>query len=182
MMAQYLPPEEEVARSQEESGHVTNDGKVRLVDTLSNMGATISTVSGAIMWGCTPNFGPTSVESEVSFTPNMVKPPSLLCVNDLYIRRENRPDSQVTSTKNGLRDEEESGPDWFRNMDSDTITPVKDDFVRFSFNIICQFFFLNFSTRKLVILLVVRLKAASTLFQFILQEFLVRWLPRKNRL
>ncbi|VDM63941.1 unnamed protein product [Angiostrongylus costaricensis] len=78
---------------------------------------------------------------ENSFAPNMIKPPSLLCVNDLYISRENRPNSQVTSTKNRLRDEEESGPDWFRNMDPDTITPVKDDFVRFSFHVICQCFF-----------------------------------------
>ncbi|KAJ1364050.1 hypothetical protein KIN20_024043 [Parelaphostrongylus tenuis] len=46
VMAQYLPPEDDGARSPEESGPVTNDEKTRMVDTLSNMGPTISAVSG----------------------------------------------------------------------------------------------------------------------------------------
>ncbi|KAJ1368372.1 hypothetical protein KIN20_029494 [Parelaphostrongylus tenuis] len=80
------------------------------------------------MWGCTPDFGSTTAESEDSFTPNMIKSPSLLCVKDLYIQHDSRPGSDTTSIRTGLRDEEESGPDWFRNMDPDTITPVKDDY------------------------------------------------------
>ncbi|KAJ1364049.1 hypothetical protein KIN20_024042, partial [Parelaphostrongylus tenuis] len=46
VMAQYLPPEDDGARSPEESGPVTNEEKTRMVDTLGNMGPTISAVSG----------------------------------------------------------------------------------------------------------------------------------------
>ncbi|KAK6025058.1 1-phosphatidylinositol-4-phosphate 5-kinase, partial [Ostertagia ostertagi] len=131
MVAQYLPPEQERRQSNEDidtstgtnAGSPTGNG-----DSLSVAGAAISTVSsGTMLWTRQSGIGATPLETkEASFAQSMRKPPSLLCVNELYLQHENRPDTEDNIRAN-LQEEEDSGPDWFRNMDPDTLIPIKDD-------------------------------------------------------
>ncbi|PIO71952.1 1-phosphatidylinositol-4-phosphate 5-kinase [Teladorsagia circumcincta] len=81
-----------------------------------------------MLWARPSGIGTTSLETkEASFPQSMRKPPSLLCVNELYLQHENRPDAEVDNIRTSLQEEEDSGPDWFRNMDPDTLLPIKDD-------------------------------------------------------
>ncbi|VDM65917.1 unnamed protein product [Strongylus vulgaris] len=87
-----------------------------------------------MIWAHPSDIGTSSRESkDNSFAPpSAAKPPSLLCANELYLQHEKRSNSKAESIKNGLKEEEESGPDWFRNMDSNTSFPMKDSDQRLS--------------------------------------------------
>ncbi|KAK6729029.1 hypothetical protein RB195_006217 [Necator americanus] len=132
MMAQYLPPEEDRIQSEELiHGTVPNDEPMTSVnDTLGSSMRTVSTVSsGSMMWTRPSEIGSSSLEDgDTSFgAPKpLPKPPSLLCATELYLQHEKRSDSQPASVRAGLREDEESGPDWFRNMDTDANFPMRD--------------------------------------------------------
>ncbi|EYC19697.1 hypothetical protein Y032_0023g671 [Ancylostoma ceylanicum] len=132
MMAQYLPPEQDRLQSEElNNGAITNEEPTaQSNDALGAGGRTVSTVSsGSMMWSHPSDVGSSSLEKkDTSFTPptTATKPPSLLCATELYLQHEKRSSSQSDSIRSELREEEESGPDWFRNMDPDTNFPMKD--------------------------------------------------------
>ncbi|KAL6730603.1 hypothetical protein Aduo_001565 [Ancylostoma duodenale] len=132
MMAQYLPPEQDRLQSEELSnGAITNEEPtVQTNDTLGVGGRTVSTVSsGSMMWSHPSDVGSSTLEKkDTSFIPPTAttKPPSLLCATELYLQHEKRSGSQSDSITTELHEEEESGPDWFRNMDPDTNFPMKD--------------------------------------------------------
>nr|CDJ85836.1 Zinc finger and Phosphatidylinositol-4-phosphate 5-kinase domain containing protein [Haemonchus contortus] len=133
MVAQYIPTDEERRQSTEEfdnSGIVNSTPPARQADSLSVIGSVISTVSsGPMLWARQSDrqygIGATPLEKETSFTQS--KPPSLLCVNELYLQHENRPEAGADNIRATLQEDEDSGPDWFRNMDPDTLISIKDD-------------------------------------------------------
>ncbi|CAI4226982.1 unnamed protein product [Auanema sp. JU1783] len=130
IMAQYLPPEADVRQGSEEMTApslpvLANNFPVEeamLEQTITS--SVISTVSaGNLMWSKPPEMKSASspeTENSLSFPPKPSKESlTLLSVQDLYAQHEgrlNKSRSNLTSTS--LCEEEESGPDWFRNMDS----------------------------------------------------------------
>ncbi|VDO29958.1 unnamed protein product [Haemonchus placei] len=133
MVAQYIPTDEERRQSTEEfdnCGIVNSTPPARQADSLSVVGSVISTVSaGPMLWARQSDrqygIGATPLENETSFTQS--KPPSLLCVNELYLQHENRQEAGADKIRATLQEDEDSGPDWFRNMDPDTLISIKDD-------------------------------------------------------
>ncbi|KAK5982676.1 FYVE zinc finger [Trichostrongylus colubriformis] len=131
MVAQYLPTEEERRQSIEDvniDSPANCPSSTRQEASLNAMPSNISTVSsGAMLWARQSGVGASiSGNKDPSFTQLARKPPSMLCVNELYLQHENRVDTE-DSIVASLQDEEDSGPDWFRNMDPDTLIPIKDD-------------------------------------------------------
>ncbi|KAK6038437.1 FYVE zinc finger [Cooperia oncophora] len=134
MMAQYLPNEQERRQSIEDldNSSPASASPARQGDSVAAVGSTISTVSsGTMLWTGQSGIGTTLDNKETSFTQSTGKPPSLLCVNELYLQHENRPEAE-DNIRSNLQEEEDSGPDWFRNMDPDTLVPIKDDNVSYS--------------------------------------------------
>ncbi|KJH53544.1 FYVE zinc finger [Dictyocaulus viviparus] len=126
IMAQYLPQEEERREKEPSSSCVVKDEcKTSMLDALSNVQ----------FRGLVQNLLEVSaVDRGIPCTSNIVNEPSVLCVSELYSHCENRCGSDIASPRVGLLDED-SGPDWFRNMGPDTITSEKDNHKMFEQNI-----------------------------------------------
>ncbi|WKX90181.1 hypothetical protein Q1695_009207 [Nippostrongylus brasiliensis] len=132
MMAQYLPSEDEGgAPSEDLSSNIalSDDSASRQSEAAGVAGPPISTVSsGSMLWAGHSGIRSGALETkEAPAVKPFGKPPSLLCVNELYLQHENRSKSE-SNVRENIDEEEESGPEWFRNMESrDTLTPIKDD-------------------------------------------------------
>uniref|UniRef100_A0A1I7XW62 1-phosphatidylinositol-3-phosphate 5-kinase n=1 Tax=Heterorhabditis bacteriophora TaxID=37862 RepID=A0A1I7XW62_HETBA len=138
MMAHYLPAESDSCKLSEDLGPVgqlqfsqSQQSQGSIDESLSLMEqqqlSAVATVSaGSLIWSRPSDIGSVTPErkNSLSLPPSTYKPPTMLCVQELYLQHERQTQRSVSSA---LQEEDESGPDWFRNMDPSTNAVMKED-------------------------------------------------------